>query len=469
MTLRNVLGPVVCLALAGPAGLAAQTPRQASPFAAVRGYVFDSLLTTGTLPGASVSLSGPTNRTITADQRGRFFSDSLAPGRYTIAFTHHRWEEIGYIPPDRTVDLRAGVVTNLFLSSTAGDEIARRVCPGAGAEAGGAVLGGLLDVTTSRPIAGGEVRVEWSERVVSRELGLTSYVKFAKGTTDSLGRYAICGVPTDVAMLFRARVNGIDGAPLELDLKGRILAIRTLSFDRTRGQVDSVAGPRGTAQLKGTVRAVDGSPLNEAQVLVLGLDDGARTTATGAFQLDSLPGGSHTVEIRAIGFGRQRQLVNLRPGQAAEIDVRLTRVAVVLPEVTVTAPARTAEFDQRRTSMAGAGHFMTRDDIARRNPLRTEELFRVVPGFSIEPSGGFEFRVVSTRGTGTSGRCSPEFYVDGVKIVVDPQTGGGLPVTPGEIYGIESYSGSASTPAQYQSQGGCGAILIWTERGGRRR
>lgn len=451
--------------------LVAQTPRAASPFAAVRGYVFDSLLTNATMPGARISLSGPTNREIVADGRGRFTTDSLAPGRYQIAFAHEKWEEIGYQPEARNVDLRAGIVTPLFLSSTAGAAIAAGVCPGP-RDLEGVVIGGLIDIATNRPVVGGEIRVEWSERVISRELGLTSYLKFAKATSDSLGRYAICSIPTDVAMLFRARVGGVDGPPLELDLKGRPLAIRTLTVDRGAAPDSTALGgttsSRRTAQLRGTVRAADGSPLNEAQVLVLGIDGGARSSGTGTWQLDSLPGGTHTVEFRAIGFARHRQLVDLKPGQPVEVDVRLARVAVALPELTVKVAPRLAEFDQRRTNMGGAGHFMTRDDIARRNPLRTEELFRTVPGFSVEPSGGFEYRVVSTRGAGSNGRCSPDFYVDGVKTVVDPQTGGGLPVQPGEIHGIESYAGGATTPAQYQSQGGCGAILIWTQRGGRR-
>jgi hypothetical protein len=446
--------------LGAAAGLA-----QTRPNAAIRGYVFDSLLTSTTVPGAVVTLTGPTTRTITADARGRFVSDSLEPGRYSVSFMHPGWREIGYRPPDQTIELRPGVYTSVFLSSTAGAEIAERVCGPREANQG-AVLGALTDLRNN-PIAGGEVRVEWNERLISKDLGLSSNRRMAKATTDSIGRYAICALPNDTPMLFLARLNGVDGPPLELDLKSRPLAIRQLTLDPVDLGRDSTAvRPRGTASLKGIVQATDGSALPEAQVVILGLDDATRTSAAGTFQLDSLPGGTRTIEIRSIGFGRHRQIVDLRPDRTAEVAVRLVRMAVVLPEVEVRVAARAAEFDQRRTNMAGAGHFMTQEEILRRNAYRTEDLFRTVPGFSVEPSGGFGYRIVSNRSAGLGGgRCSPEFYIDGVKSVIDAQVGGGLPVNPDQIYGIESYSGSATTPAEYQSQSGCGAILIWTRRG----
>jgi len=446
-----------------------------SPYAAIRGYVYDSLLTLATVPGAHVIITGPTSKTVTADARGRFSADSLEPGEYRLAFSHESWAAVGYVPPDRTIVLKPGTVTPLFLSSTAGQGIFARLCPNAREERTGAVLGQLTDATTNHPIPGAEVRVEWSESVISRELGVSRHLRALRSPTDSLGRYTICGVPNDAAILFRARANAVDGPPLELDLKERPLAIRMLTLDLSDRSSDTAsrnrkdAQARGTAVLKGIVRGGDGKPIPEAQVLVLGLDDGVRSTETGAFQLDSLPGGSHTMEVRAIGFSRRREMVNLRPDRPVEVDIRLTRMAVVLPEVEVKATAAKSEFDQRRTSMAGAGHFITRDDIERRNPLRTEDLFRGVPGFSVTPSGGFDYTVVSTRGPGMNGQCSPDFYIDGAKVMVDPQIGGGLPVNPAEIYGIETYSGAASTPAQYQSQSGCGTILIWTQRGGRRR
>jgi hypothetical protein len=269
-------------------------------------------------------------------------------------------------------------------------------------------------------------------------------------------------------VLLRARVNAVDGPPLELDLKGRPLAVRALTVAVIDTAAAGATPTKGTAVVRGRIRETDGTPIPEAQVLVLGREGGARTTPTGTFELGELPGGTHTVEIRAIGFARRREMVNLHPEQPAELDLKLARLAVTLPELEVKAKVALSEFDQRRQN--GAGHFITEEDIERRNPLRTEDLFRGVPGFSVVPSGGFDYSIVSTRGVGMSGtQCSPEFYIDGARVIVDAQIAGGLPVNPREIYGIETYSGPASAPPQFQSQNGCGSVVIWTRRGASRR
>jgi hypothetical protein len=450
---------------------AASAQKPTSPYASVRGYVFDSLLTNTTLPGAEIMLSGPANRTAVSDNRGRFDVDSLPPGKYVVTFTHPSLNMLGYVPPDRTLELPAGVVTRIFLTTTAGRDIYTRMCPSVREDQTGAVVGVLTNVATQRPIGNGEVRVEWNESTISKELGLNRRSKAVRSTTDSLGRYKICGVPNDVGVLLRSRANGIDGPPLELMMADRSLAVRMLTMDvgdSTRRTTTNTV-EKGTAVLRGTVKEEGGKPIHEAQVLVLGLPDGTQTSASGTFELANLPGGTHTVEIRAIGFDRRRQSVDFNPEKPAEINVSLRRMAVVLPEVAVNAKktADIEEFDKRR--QGGAGHFITEQDIERRNPLRTEDLFRTVPGFNVVPSGGFDYTVVSTRGADFNGQCSPDFYLDGAKIIVDPQIGGGIPVNPGEIYGIEVYSGAAETPAQYMTQNGCGAIVIWTKRGKFRR
>src|SRR5262249_11727720 len=257
-----------------------------------------------------------------------------------------------------------------------------------------AVLGSLREVNTQKPIADAEVRVEWSESSVSKELGITRRLKSVRSPTDSLGRFRLCGVPNDAGVLLRAKARRFDGPPPELVLGGRQLAIRSLSLDLK----DSVARAanngvvdHGTATLRGRVQQEDGKPLGEAQVLVLGLQNGAQSSAAGTFELSGLPGGTHTVEVRAIGYGRKREMIELHPDQATELSVKLVKVATVLPELAVNAKAAAnrAEFDRNKEH--GMGHFITEADIQRRNPLRTEDLFRSVPGLSVVPSGGFDY------------------------------------------------------------------------------
>ena len=448
----------------------AQTPTpQPAPLAGIRGYVYDSLLTGTTLPNASVFLAGATTRTTRADLRGRFGFDSLPPGQYTVTFSHPTLDEVGYAPAERPIELRAGLVTRLFLSTASSTAMYARICPDPAGAPVGAVLGALRDIRLKRPVVGGEIRVEWNENTISRELGFTRRPRAVGAMTDSLGRYRICGIPNDAAMLLRARVRGIDGPPLELKMGGRSLAIRVVSIDLGDSTAAAPApgiAVRGTAVLKGMVRKESGEPLGGAQVLVLGSTTVAEASPTGSFALDSLPGGTHMVEIRAIGFERRREAIDLDPDKPAELDVRLKQVATVLEELNVTAKnlAWQTDFDKRKLRNNG-GHFLTREDIERRNPLRTEDIFRAVPGFTVVPSGGFDYSVVSSRGAGFNGQCSPDFYIDGIRTVVDPQIGGGIPANPSDIYGIEVYSGATTVPAEFQTQNGCGAIVIWTRRG----
>ncbi len=463
------------LAIAASVGTAS-AQQQRGPWAAVRGYVFDSLLTNATVPGAQVVLNGPSPRTLVADARGRFAADSLTPGQYVVTFSHPSFDGVGYTPPPRRVELRMGVWTSLYLSTTGGWGIYAKLCPDIKEDRSGVVLGALTNASTDRPIAGGEVRVEWSERVISREEGVSLRSRAARSGTDSTGRFQICGVPNNAPMLLRVRGNGVDGPPLELELLEHPVAIRMLSLDipDSTVAVPAVAAApvaRGNAALKGIVRDDDGKPIPEAQIVVLGVSDGSRSAESGRFELNGLPGGTHTIEIRAIGFTRRREMVNLRGGITADLDVKMIRMAAVLPEIEVKVAARRSEFDRRRLGGGGGGHFITQEEIERRNPYQTEDLFRSIAGFSVTPSGGFADRVVSTRGAGglSGGPCSPTFYIDGVKTDVDPTTGSGLPVVPSEIYGIEAYNGGASTPVEYQGQSNCGVVLIWTRRGGPRR
>lgn len=462
-------GVVVGVALGGELAAAQERPA----FARVRGYVFDSLLTRTTMPGAVVFITGPATVTVVADGRGRFDADSLPPGSYALTFSHARLDEIGYVAPEQKVELRAGVVTPVFLSTTAGNHIFAAACPNVLEEQTGVVLGQLVEVRGGLPVEGGEVRVEWNESVVSATLGVSSRVRTIRAPTDSAGRFRLCGVPNDVSVLLRARARGVEGPPLELSLEERPVAIRRLMVDLSdpagrTGEAGIVE--TGTAVVRGTVMGNDGRAVPEAQVLVLGLSAGTRTAEGGGFELGGLPAGTHTVEIRAIGYARRRELVDLLPDRPARLEVTLTRIAVTLPEIAVTAedPGQT-EFDQRRRFAGGGGSFLDEEDIARRNPLRTEDLFRSVPGFSVVPSGGFDYRIVSTRGPGASGQCSPDVFLDGSRITLDPAMGGGLPVNPQELYGIEAYPSGAFAPAQYSSQSSCGVVLIWTKRGRSRR
>jgi hypothetical protein len=441
------------------AGSASGQPTESK--ASIRGIVSDSLVSGGPLVGALVELL-EVGRSVMTDQRGVFRFDSLPGGRYTVSFSHPSLTAIGFTPPDRVVQLGSGIDVQVTLATPAPITLYQRFCRGLREEKTGVLLGTLTNAVTAQPLVGGEVRGEWIVTTLSRESGFSQRPRLVRAAADSTGRFVLCGVPTDVPVLLRTIASGTEGPALDLRLEGKLFQVRHLSLDPT--------GAGGRARVIGKVTAA-GTALADAQVLMLGSTAITKTRADGSFEITGLAAGSYTLEARAIGYGRQRIGVELRPDHATEVALALTKLAVELPELSVRAPAATsgfAGFDHRRRASIG-GYFITRDEIIRRGTVRVEDVFRTVPGMRLLQAGLTDFRIVSTRGgTGFSAECEPTVFIDDTRLPLDPETGLTLPLAPEEVHGIEVYQGPSSAPLQYRAFGqNCGIILIWTRRGQR--
>lgn len=441
--------------------VAAAASAQAAPSASIRGLVFDSLLGRGALAGTAVELV-ELGRTVHTSSAGLFRFDSLPAGIYTISFSDSALASIGFTPPEKQIRVADGIDVATTLATPSGTTIYRGLCRSNPEPNTGVLLGTLSDARTGRPVSGGEVRGDWTVSILDRATGFTQRPQVVRAAVDSAGRYQLCGVPTDVPVLLRATAVGVQGPPLDLRLPDRAFDVRHLSLDLTP---DSAR----TAVLTGVVRAGDDAVPN-AQVLVLGSDTIARTDGQGRFRLEQLESGTHSVEARAIGFSRQRLTVELHPERPTAVTLQLERVAVELPEIGVSAPegSGVSGFEERRRR-GTFGRFITQDDVVRRQPVRTEDLFRTVPGMRVEQVGFTEYRLLSTRGgPGFATVCEPTVYIDDVRLPPDGNNGLTIPVQPQELEGIEVYQGAGSVPIQYRAAGqNCGVILIWSKRGRR--
>lgn len=450
--LRRVL--LVAMLAAVPA--AAQTPAVKG---SIRGLVYDSLVASGPLNGATVELL-ELGRVVTTDSRGTFRFDSLPGGRYTLSFSHPSLVSTGFTPPDRSFDLTAGLDIVVTLATPSANTIYRRLCPGVRDQRTGVLLGTLSEAGSGRPITAGEVRGEWNETSFSKA-GLARRQRIIRAGPDSAGRYRLCGMPTDVPVLLRVLVAGINGPPLELKMDDRAVLVRHLT-----AATDTVTS--GNAQLSGRVTA-NGRGLAEAQILVLGTDRIGRSGADGAFAMSDLPAGSHTIEARAIGYARRRQLIDLKSSPGDNVIFELARLPVELPELKVSASQTGLNgFDERRRLNNG-GHFITGEELTRRGTIRVEDAFKGLPGVKVTPAGLNDYYILSTRGgSGFSSECEFTVFIDDVRIPLDPENGLGIPVVPQDVRGIEVHQGPGSAPIQYQASGNnCGVILIWTKRGRR--
>ena len=185
-----------------------------------------------------------------------------------------------------------------------------------------------------------------------------------------------------------------------------------------------------------------------------------------------LPLGTHTLEVRAVGFEPIRRPVDVIQGAPGAAEIELASLGITLDTVRVTAQRlytsrRQADFERRLHS--GVGHILDEKEIDRRNPMQVTDLLRMVPGVMVVPSRYSGEDVLMRGGLGImgSGLCRPDLYVDGVRVFNDPMFPINQLVMASDLRAVEVYVRQGTIPAEFQSLSGCGVIVVWT--GGRRK
>ena len=89
--------------------------------------------------------------------------------------------------------------------------------------------------------------------------------------------------------------------------------------------------------VRGHVNGVTGRPIPGARVTVWGTGIETVTNADGEFTLGNLPGGTHTLEARAVGFAPARQPVDIVRGASGAAEVELSNLAITLDTIRVFA------------------------------------------------------------------------------------------------------------------------------------
>jgi hypothetical protein len=213
------------------------------------------------------------------------------------------------------------------------------------------------------------------------------------------------------------------------------------------------------------VRDSAGRPVRGARAFVWGTAAATSADADGTFTLGGLPAGTHTLEVRAIGFTMRRMPVDLAAGRAGAVDVRLERVANLDPVTVFGTPSkpsapstRLAEFLERRGHNP-FGRYLTGEEIAIRNPVVLTDAFRSIPGLQVVRDDRLGNAIV---GRGQRGPCKAVVIVDGVALQSDDVID--LFVSPQGVAGIEVYLNATDAPPQYGGGRltGCSVVLIWT-------
>ena len=154
--------------------------------------------------------------------------------------------------------------------------------------------------------------------------------------------------------------------------------------------------------------------------------------------------------------------LRLRGGQTDSLVLSLTAAAQSLPGVTVEEESRSRRllqgFWDRRER--GFGHFVTHDEIVRKDPHDFTDIVRMIPGVNIRTINGR--KLIRMRGsTGSRGDCPPQYWVDGMR--VENASPDEFPAI--DVEAVEVYAGAATIPPQFvpkMTTYACGVIVIWT-------
>ena len=470
---RRLRVVAVAFVLAAPA-LAARAQAPAS----VEGIVTDSVHAKPAA-GAIVFLTRTSPepsefRSVIADDKGRFHFDTLPAGRYSVSYATEYLDSLGVSMPAHELTLAEGQRARVDFGTPSGATLRAAACPGLTLAKGqGAVIGRVTDADTDRPLAAAHVVVNWTDLSLDSTFHPVTTQRGGEVAVDSLGRYRLCGVPTETWLQLQVQDSGRAGSVITLsvgDAGGVVVRDLSLSDESAQSlaSLDSIAKAAasdttvtaplltGTATVTGIVRGPSGLPLPEAQVRIRDAAGMARTDSSGRFTLVSQPAGSQLLETRRVGYLLSQVPVELRSGRTTEVIVALTRI-VNLDSVLVTARrARYPEFERRRRSHFG--RYFDEADIEKQRPMETSDLFRMLPGFRVQ-GFGLDARIMSTRGIislSGNGGCPTNVVINGIQHqeinLLDPDN----------IGAIEAYSGPAGAPMQYDSA--CGVIVIWMKR-----
>lgn len=194
------------------------------------------------------------------------------------------------------------------------------------------------------------------------------------------------------------------------------------------------------------------------------VSDSAVSDTLGRFTLSSRSPGRYLLRASHLAFRSVARPIDLTLGYEVHVEMRMAPAAIALEPLVVTArrevPLNYVGFYRR--SRSGAGRFLTRDDIERRQALRTTDLLRMMPRVSLTfLDARFAGRPAVTMRSPGGGLCTPDVFVDGMISLTAEDIDMLLPE---DIDGVEVYTSSAMTPMEFRRGTNCGAILFWLRK-----
>jgi hypothetical protein len=454
----------------------------------VSGTVYDSVAGRP-LVGATVQFAGASDPIVgvtasaTTDTAGRFTITNLAPGRYVGGFFHDVLDTLGIEASPVAIDLGVRDAT-LDLGTPSARTIIRTICgESSGSDSLGLLIGHVSSSGTRSPLNGAVVTVEWGETIIERG-SIRQRNMAADAASQGPGWFAMCDVPGDAELTIAAHHEADSSGFINLEVpRGGIrhITLRVGGARRAPAAMIDTLTPvdtsvrllapemvwRGNARLTGQVLNEGGIPVAGARVFIRGTNLFSTTSDRGYFALDSLPGGTHTLEVRTLGYLPATSIVHLSETDPAVAEVfigdRLTTLEAVRVTATLVFSRNLARFQTNRERNPG-GQFVGPREIDRYRGLRFSNLVQSIPGVRISYARGFSI-LMDYKGTddaGSMGLCVPTFYLDGQRSQYTASEIEGL-YRAEELAGVEVYVREGQRPIEFQDTNSkCGAIVIWT-------
>jgi hypothetical protein len=464
----------------GATSALAQQPTVSTAVAS--GVVYDSIARR-VMAGATVEFvnaNNPSARPLTtvSDSAGRYTLREVPFGSYLAGFYHPALDTLGLESAPRRIDVDQPT-EHVDLARPSARTVRASLCRGElHGDSTGLLIGHVRMTDGQGPVSGATVVVEWSETVVNAE-GISDRTRRVTGQSAEPGWFAICGLPSDIVLQARAFAAVDSSGFVEIDVPAN--ALRHVSFFLGGASLvapsptDSIPGDvatsetawRGRARLTGTVTDAAGKPVVDAHAVVWGTKLDAVTNERGAFTLTDLPGGTQTLEVRAVGFVPVITTVHLAESRPAMASVVLAKRAEVLSTVEVRGErehtSNLADFNRRRR--VGFGQVRTSEQIARRGKnTKLSQLLQDFMGITVQTRNGQSIVTMQRNATTVTDvsrmrvPCRPSLYVDGR---IDRMADFDIYFSD-EIDAIEVYRENSRPVEFIDPSNACGAVAITT-------
>lgn len=424
----------------------------------VNGVAFDSLRG-APLANAFVILT-ERGKSTTSDERGRFRFDSIPPGAYTFAMQHAVFDSLGLSGATTRATVTDGKAL-VTLAVPSFNTMWKAVCATTAplARDTGFVYGTVRDAISRKAVSQAWVALSWTDLVkldpTKKSTNITQRRYNSEVQADMQGNYAVCGVPSGLALTVRAFV-GTNTTPT---------VTMSSSADRVR-RVDMVLGgtTAADAQRRGIVRGqvTDSAGRGMRDIRVAIGDVEARTDVDGGFLLRSVPAGTRQIDATAVGYNPTSAAVDVFADDTTRVQLTTFRVAALdtmrVRGVSARGRVRMMEFEARR--VRGFGTYLDSVAIAKRATVSAA--LQGVPGVTVEnlTANGRRFNLYLPS-TGL-GNCLATLVLDGVQ---QQDTEVFNTLSPTDLAVIEVYQQRSTVPSEFQrAQQTCGAVVVWTKR-----